>query len=118
MDRAEQWFCFLEEGNHAWLLRDWIVLTLNRLWEGGMFLETANLILEVLVTLTRTDIEEDDYDPYDGVDRRRGARDPVVGAIGLGLAGCVPMPLDLWKRRVLLALEWALQALPARGGVK
>ena len=55
-------------------------------------------LMEVMVTLTQTDIEEDDCDPYDGEDRPSGPLDSSVGAKGLGTAGCVPGPQHLWER--------------------
>ena len=99
----------------AGLLRDWAVITLNRSWEGGTIHETLPIVLEILVTLTRCDIDEEDYDPYDGTDRPNGPLDPGVAANGLGEAGCVPVPPDIWEKHAPKGLEWALRQIPDQG---
>ena len=96
----------------AGLLRDWAVITLNRSWEGGTIHETLPVVLEILVTLTRCDIDEEDYDPFDGTDRPNGPLDPGVAANGLGEAGCVPVPPDVWEMHAPKSLEWALRQIP------
>ena len=101
----------------AGLLRDWFPITLNRAWEGGIVQETLPLILEIFVTLTRCDLDEEDYDPYDGTNRPSGPLDPGVAANGLGGAGCVPVPMDIWEKQAPLNLGWALQTLPNQGGI-
>ena len=42
------------------------------------------VVPEVLVTLTTTDLAEEEYDPYDGVERPPGKLDPAIGEKGLG----------------------------------
>ena len=72
-------FSFQAQKTTAGLLRGWVLLTLNRAWEGGVFLQMVTVVMEVLITLTRTDLEELEYDPYDGVERPPGRLDPAVG---------------------------------------
>ena len=67
------------------------------------------------MTLTRCDIDEEDYDPYDGTDRPNGPLDPGVAANGLGEAGCVPVPPDIWEKHAPKGLEWALRQIPDQG---
>ena len=51
------------------LLRDWVLLTTNKAWEKGTTIQVTAILLGVLITLTRTDVHEGHYDPYDRVDR-------------------------------------------------
>ena len=99
----------------ARLLREWVLLTLNRAWEGGTFLQTVIVVLEVLVTLTRTDLAEEEYDPYDGVERPPGKQDPPIGEKSLGTASCVPVPSDICDKHAPVSLDWALRVLPDQG---
>ena len=96
----------------AGLLQDWAVITLNRSREVGTIHETLPIVLEILVTLMRCDIDEEDYDPYDGTDRPNGPLDPGVAANGLGEAGCVPVPPNIWEKHAPTSLEWALRQIP------
>ena len=102
----------------AGLLRDWVILTLNRAWEGGVIQDVQTMVLEVLVTLTRCDLEEEDYDPYDGFNRPSGPLDPGFAGKGLGEAGSVHVPLDIWNKHAPMSLRWALDALPDQGETK
>ena len=95
----------------AGLLRDWAPMTVNKAWEGGVFNQVVGTLLDVLDHLTRIDLDEEEYDPYDGEERPYGPLDPEVGAKGLGQAGSVPIPDDLWRKHAPVSLEWALQAL-------
>ena len=68
------------------------------------------------MSLTRCELDEEDYNPYDGTNRPNGPLDPGVAANGLGEAGCVPVPIDIWEKHAPLSLGWALQNLPDQGG--
>ena len=80
-----------------------------------MFLQTVAVIMEVPITLTRTNLAEEEYHPYDGVERPPGRLDPTVGEKGLGLAGCVPVPRDIWDKHAPISLDWALRVLHDQG---
>ena len=67
---------------------------------GGGVPTTVTVILEVLVTLTKTDLAEEEYEPYDGAERPPGKMDPTVGEKGLGLA-CRGPGVGKIKRGVL-----------------
>ena len=97
------------------LLRDWVILTLNWAWEGGVVQEVLTVVPGMLVTLTKCDLEEEDYHPYDGSDRPQGPLDPSVAANGLGEAGVVPVPCDIWNKHAPTGLKWALDELPHQG---
>ena len=80
-----------------------------------MFLQTVTFMMEVLITLTRIDPAEEEYDPYDGVEHPPGRLDPTAGEKGLGMAGCVPVPRDIWDKHAPVSLDWALRVLPDQG---
>ena len=96
----------------AGLLRDLALLTMNRAWEGGTFTRAAGTLLDVMSHLTRTYLDKEEYDPYDGEERPYRPLDPEVGAKGLGHAGAVPSPDDMWRKHAPVTLECALQSLP------
>ena len=70
------------------------------------------VVLEMLVTLTRCDLEEEDYDLYDGSNRPSGPLDPNIAGRGLGEAGSVHALFDIWKKHAPTSLKWALDELP------
>ena len=69
------------------------------------------VVLEMLVTLTRCDLEEEDYDPNDGLDRPQGPLDPSIATNGLDEAGSVHVPYDIWQKHAPTGLRWALTNL-------
>ena len=67
-------------------------------------MQTVTVVLEALVTLTGTDLAEAEYDPYDGVERPRGKLDAAGGEKGPVMAGCVPLPNDIWDKHTPMSL--------------
>ena len=82
---------------------------------GGVIQDVLAVVLEVLVTLTRCDLEEEDYDPYDGSDTPSSPLDLGIAGKGLGEAESVHVPLDIWNEHAPMSLRWALDALPDQG---
>ena len=80
--------------------------------------ETVGMAPEIPVTLTRMDLHEEEYNPYDGEDRPYRPLDLEVGAKRLGPAGCVLLPRENWEGNVPLSLPWALRLLPNQGQSK
>ena len=72
----------------------------------------------MLKVLALEDLDEEDYDPYDGTPCPAGHLDPSVGAKGLGWAREVPVPLDIWKKHAPAGLSWVLANLPDQGETK
>ena len=81
---------------------------------GGGGVQALQTLLEVMVTLTRTDLKEAEYDPSDGKERLHGLLDPEIGCkgLGVGVVGCVPVHESIWSKYAPAALEWALSVLP------
>ena len=69
-------------------------------------------IIAILKVLGLEDLDGEGYDPYDGTPRPQGHLDPSVGAKGLGTAGEVPVPPDIWKKYALAGLSWVLAKVP------
>ena len=64
------------------------------------------ILLEVLITLTtHSDVHEEDYDPYDGVDGPFRPLPPEIHEKGLGPARSVPVLQVLCKELVLVLFE-------------
>ena len=61
------------------------------------------------------DLAEEEYDPYDGVERPPGKLVLAVGEKGLGTGGCVPVPNNIWDKHAPVSLDWALCVLPDQG---
>ena len=76
----------------AGLLRDWALLTLKRAWEGGMFSQTVGTLLDVMSHLTRTDLDEEEYTPYDSEEWLVWATRPRSGSEGPRAGGSCPHP--------------------------
>ena len=97
----------------AWLWRDWVPITLNRAREGGGgYRRVTETLLAIVLTLTPKDLEEEEYDPYNGEETPCGPVGPETGGKGLGRAGCVPIPEYMWSKHAPLSLEGALNNLP------
>ena len=108
-----------QAGTIAGLLRDCAMMTINRSW-GRMrdVRAVINDIIAILQALAHEDLDEEDYDPYDGTPWPPGPLDPAIGAKGLGLAGEVPIPMDIWNKHVPSALPLVLANLPDQGDTK
>ena len=86
--------CFRgKAGTIAGLLRDAALMTNNRFWgRTGAARRVIYDVIAILQVLALEDLDEEDYNPYDGTPRPLGHLDPFVGAKGVDLQGRCQCP--------------------------